>query len=361
MLQTGPVPTSSDEQLVQVERVLAELRAGRPVSIVDEDGTAVVCLAMDGVQGHELPALLAAREEAALLVLTPRRAAALGLAQGTSPFAIAAGELSTDDLTAMADPTRPQPAHRPNSGRNLPQGWAQAALDLTKLARLLPAALVWQASDPGLLSIRTAEVRRFRTVAPVQLRQVAAAPVPLFDATDTRIVAFRPADGGREHLAIIVGDPAPGQPILARIHSECFTGDLLGSLRCDCGDQLRGAIAAMAEAGAGVLLYMAQEGRGIGLVNKLRAYTLQDRGSDTLDANQLLGYDADERVYAPAAEMLRQMGFDRVRLLTNNPEKGRALTRHGIEVAARIPHHFPSNPHNEAYLTTKAARFGHLL
>jgi GTP cyclohydrolase II len=149
--------------------------------------------------------------------------------------------------------------------------------------------------------------------------------------------------------------------VLTRLHSECFTGDLLGSLRCDCGDQLRGAIGEIARGGGGVLLYLAQEGRGIGLVNKLRAYQLQDSGFDTVDANEQLGFDADERVYLPAAEMLRQLRFLRVRLLTNNPEKVAALNRCGIAVAERVPHVFPANGHNERYLRTKATRSGHLL
>ena len=148
--------------------------------------------------------------------------------------------------------------------------------------------------------------------------------------------------------------------MLARLHSECFTGDLLGSLRCDCGDQLQGAIKEIAAAGSGILLYLAQEGRGIGLVNKLRAYELQDRGFDTMDANEQLGFDADERVYLPAAQMLRQLGFDRIRLMTNNPGKVSALSRCGVGVVARVPHAFPSNKHNEDYLRTKAARGGHL-
>jgi GTP cyclohydrolase II len=175
------------------------------------------------------------------------------------------------------------------------------------------------------------------------------------------MIAFRPSDGGNEHLAILIGDPDRQAPVLVRLHSECFTGDLLGSLRCDCGDQLRGAIAAIAAAGGGVLLYLAQEGRGIGLVNKLRAYELQDEGFDTIDANEQLGFDADERVYLPAAEMLRQLRFGQVRLLTNNPQKVAALERCGIAVVERVPHAFPANGHNERYLRTKATRSGHLL
>lgn len=176
----------------------------------------------------------------------------------------------------------------------------------------------------------------------------------------TRIIAFRPLDGGLEHLAIVFGEPDKDEPVLTRLHSECFTGDLLGSLRCDCGDQLQGAIKEITTAGAGVLLYLAQEGRGIGLVNKLRAYELQDRGFDTMDANEQLGFDADERVYLPAARILRLLGFDRVRLMTNNPGKVSALANCGIVVEERVPHAFPSNKHNENYLRTKAARGGHV-
>ena len=151
------------------------------------------------------------------------------------------------------------------------------------------------------------------------------------------------------------------EPVLIRLHSECYTGDLLGSLRCDCGEQLRGAIAEIARHGSGVLLYLAQEGRGIGLVNKLRAYQLQDAGFDTVDANEQLGFDADERVYRPAATMLARMGIKSVRLMTNNPLKIGQLAQYGIEVAERVPHIFPANGHNEKYLRTKAEKSGHLL
>ncbi|HET7885076.1 MAG TPA: GTP cyclohydrolase II, partial [Bradyrhizobium sp.] len=244
-----------------------------------------------------------------------------------------------------------------------------AAVTLAKLASLLPAALVVRvgAAEAAFLARRRdiaaidAAVVFKRQAEDTALNRVAEARVPLADAENARLIAFRPGDGGVEHLAIVIGTPDPAAPVLARLHSECFTGDLLASLRCDCGDQLRGAIAAIARDGGGVLLYLAQEGRGIGLVNKLRAYRLQDAGFDTLDANEQLGFDADERVYRPAAEMLRQLGFGTIRLLTNNPEKVAALERYGIRVAERVPHVFASNGHNERYLRTKAVRGGHLL
>ncbi len=148
--------------------------------------------------------------------------------------------------------------------------------------------------------------------------------------------------------------------MLARLHSECFTGDLLGSLKCDCGEQLRGAIKEISSAGSGVLLYLAQEGRGIGLINKLRAYRLQDQGFDTIEANERLGFEADERLYGIAAKMFSLLGHKSVRLMTNNPEKVAALEAAGIEVAERVPHAFESNEHNRAYLDTKAKKAGHL-
>ena len=218
-----------------------------------------------------------------------------------------------------------------------------------------------------LLTVAAADVLAYPTAAARSLRPVAEAAVPLDGAPDARLVAFRAADGGVEHLAILVGRPdevaarTEGKAPLARLHSECFTGDLLGSLRCDCGLQLRGAIRRMAEEGAGVLLYLAQEGRGIGLVNKLRAYRLQDGGLDTLDANRALGWSADERNFLVAATMLEHLGVPRVRLLTNNPDKLAGLAACGIRVEGREAHSFAPNGVNDGYLETKARRFGHLL
>jgi len=231
-----------------------------------------------------------------------------------------------------------------------------AAVALAKLASLLPTAFVLRvgAAQAALLArrgdlaaIEAAAVFK-RNAAAAGLDRVAEARLPLIGAETARLIAFRPRDGGSEHLAILIGAPDPAAPVLVRLHSECFIGDLLASLRCDCGDQLRGAIAVIARAGGGVLLYFAQEERGVGLINKLRAYHLQDAGFDTLGADEQLGFDADERIYLPAAEMLRQLGFRTVRLLTNNPDKVAALERYGIRVAERVPHGFPYPRANQA-------------
>jgi GTP cyclohydrolase II len=309
------------------------------------------------------------------VVLTGRRAVALGLAPRealTGTFAVAVSPLlSAAVIRKLADPAASLGAEPPGIGPApvAAEGGALAAVVLAKSAALLPAVLVLhlspaeaalarRRSDLAATDSETVFVHQARMAG---LRRVAEARVPLADAENARLIAFRPGDGGSEHLAIVIGAPDPDVPVLVRLHSECFTGDVLGSLRCDCGDQLHGAISAIARDGAGVLLYLAQEGRGIGLVNKLRAYQLQDAGFDTLDANEQLGFDADERVYLPAAEMLRQLGFVAVRLLTNNPEKVAALERYRIRVVERVPHVFPSNGHNERYLHTKATRSGHLL
>ncbi|MGB5068626.1 MAG: GTP cyclohydrolase II, partial [Albidovulum sp.] len=168
-------------------------------------------------------------------------------------------------------------------------------------------------------------------------------------------------DGGEEHYAIEIGQPPRDGPVLARLHSACFTGDLLGSLKCDCGPQLHTAMSMMGDEGAGILLYLNQEGRGIGLANKMRAYSLQDQGFDTVEANHRLGFEDDERDFHLAAALLKRLGFASVRLLTNNPAKIRMMEANGIAVTERVPLKAGRGPLNDGYLATKAAKSGHLL
>jgi GTP cyclohydrolase II len=234
---------------------------------------------------------------------------------------------------------------------------ARAALDLARSAGLLPA--LWLL-DPLATeaSVSIDEIIRERKQPSVKI--VARAKLPLEDMPATQIVAFRASDDGQEHVALVVG-AFGGKPPLVRLHSECLTGDVFGSLKCDCGLQLREALHLIGSNGGGVLLYLRQEGRGIGLANKIRAYALQDRGLDTVDANSRLGFADDERDYGHAAAMLRALGVDTVRLLTNNPAKVEGLEAAGVKVAERVPHHMPANPHNADYLATKRKRSGHLL
>jgi GTP cyclohydrolase II len=191
-----------------------------------------------------------------------------------------------------------------------------------------------------------------------RLAIISRARLPLDGAEDTSVVAFRPTDGGPEHLALLIG--TPGDVPLIRVHSACLTGDVLGSLKCDCGPQLRAAVRRIAAEG-GILLYLQQEGRGIGLLNKLRAYQLQDQGFDTVDANLRLGFGEDERDFDLAAAMLQALGVQQVRLLSNNPLKASALEGQGIKVTELVPHSFGENPHNSRYLETKRDRQGHRL
>jgi GTP cyclohydrolase II len=372
---------SSQRALRAVHRAASELRRGTPVLLRGPDG-ALLIAAAETVSARSLAEIAAGARGPATLLLAPVRAAAVlqrpvpqaGPAANADPGVVALrlgpALLDPAALRSLADPTaeRLLPAE---PERVAAPALAPAALALAKLARLLPALVAAPAAEPAaarldLLAVQAEQVLAYPDDAARSLRRVAEARVPLEDAPEARIVAFRAADGGIEHLAILVGQPeqalAEGRVPLSRIHSECFTGDLLGSLRCDCGPQLRGAIKRMAEdPSGGVLLYLAQEGRGIGLVNKLRAYALQDQGLDTLDANRALGYGADERNFWVAAEMLRAIGIGRVRLLTNNPDKLAGLAACGIEVEGREAHQFAANGVNDEYLATKARRFGHLL
>jgi GTP cyclohydrolase II len=375
LLNLKSLPDPPDQRALRlVDRAITDLRRGGFV-LLREAGAVLLAQAAETVNPQSLVRLKQLAGEPLSLVLTRRRAAALALVEAPSEKGGAvllrlAGDAAAAVLRDLADPGAAQHERLPLGPVTTATGAASAAVELTKLARLLPAAVIAQlpprsaaalAERDGLMLLDAADVFAYQVTAARALRPASEARVPLSDAENTRIIAFRPSDGGIEHLAILIGGPDPTGPVLVRLHSECFTGDLLGSLRCDCGDQLRGAIAEIARAGSGVLLYLAQEGRGIGLVNKLRAYQLQDAGLDTVDANEQLGFDADERVYLPAAEMLRQLGFEQVRLLTNNPEKVAALMRCGISVLERVPHIFPANGHNERYLRTKATRSGHWL
>ncbi|WP_235703350.1 GTP cyclohydrolase II [Acidiphilium iwatense] len=353
-----------------VHRAVADARRGVPVVLAGQHPLIVAPAETVGAEGLHLIDRLAAGP--ASLLLAPARAAAVlrrPLAETAPAVALALARPLIDAATLrrVADPTLEQ--IMPSFALTSVPDQAEAALALGKLARLLPAMVVapvrpgW-ASLPlgaGLLAVPAADLLAYPTNLAATLNRVAEVEIPLEDAPDARLIAFRALDQGIEHMAILVGAPAAKAAPLVRIHSECFTGDLLGSLRCDCGPQLKGAIRRMAEEGAGVVLYLAQEGRGIGLINKLRAYTLQDRGLDTVDANRALGWQADERNFHIAAAMLDAIGLKRIRLLTNNPEKMAGLAACGVDVAERVPHVFAPNGVNDAYLDTKARRFGHLL
>jgi len=336
------------------------LRVGRPVHIGRISVAAVETMT---------PELLHLRDPDghARLMISGQRAAALKLAnerEAADPHAPVVIErapwLDAAAALAIADPGRDLdrgpigPLH-PVSDDCVEAG--SAALALARLAGLLPALWIIEpaTSDP---TVSVEEITREGRHPSVEI--VARARLPLDDMPETQIVAFRASDDGQEHVALLVG-AFGGKPPLVRLHSECLTGDVFGSLKCDCGPQLKEALNIIAASGGGVLLYLRQEGRGIGLANKIRAYSLQDRGLDTVDANQRLGFADDERDYGHAAAMLRALGIDRVRLLTNNPAKVEGLESAGIAVTERVAHQMPANPHNADYLGTKRKRSGHLL
>jgi GTP cyclohydrolase II len=359
--------------LASVERAAFELRCGRPVFVLDDTEQASVIIATEMADEARIQGLTElGGSTLPHVVLTHHRAETLKIRLYTPeivripyPDWLTAGQVRqlADPQFDLAEPMRgPFLAERDQVGSSVKGG-----VKLAKIARILPSVLantvptIQVGVHTGVVAVNAADIEAYDTRAAAGLKRVTAAKVPLDGAENAKIIAFRPADGGIEHLAIVIGDPEPPGPALVRIHSECFTGDLIGSLKCDCGEQLKGAIHQIGAEGSGILLYLAQEGRGIGLINKLRAYALQDQGFDTVEANQRLGFEDDERVFLAAAEMLRQLGFSKVRLLTNNPRKVSQLEEYGIEVPERVAHTFESNEHNERYLAVKAEKSGHIL
>jgi GTP cyclohydrolase II len=355
--------------LRRVHRAASDLRRGVPVLL--EGDSPLLLLAAETAGEASLTEFASRAAAPPIILFTPVRGAAILRRSAETDAEVVAVLLPTAlansvALRGLADPTAAQPVTLGLTSVDPPPN-AAAAIALAKLGRLLPAVLAVTPTSTanlegdGLLSIGPRDILGYPAIEAAGLRIVASAPVPLVDAPDSRVVAFRAEASAIEHLAIVIGRPEIADAPLVRIHSECFTGDLLGSMRCDCGEQLRGAIHRIAEHGSGIVLYLAQEGRGIGLVNKLRAYTLQDRGLDTMDANRVLGWGADERNFLVGANMLLTLGITKVRLLTNNPDKIAGLTACGVEVVGREAHAFAPNEVNDAYLATKAVRFGHLL
>ncbi|MCR9124813.1 MAG: GTP cyclohydrolase II [Rhodobacteraceae bacterium] len=351
-------------------RARADLRMGLPV-VIEAPGMAVLALAVETMQAARL-ADLRALGEGATVAITARRAQTLKARAYDGDLARVALPSHADLqwVRAVADPANDlaSPMKGPlQSSRSGDARLHRIALHLTKSARLLPAAVVVPLGDPAgfaaahqLLRIDAARaVPHLQHASP--LHAVVSARLPMAVSDVGRLHVFRPDDGGEEHYAIEIGRPDRARPVLARLHSACFTGDLMGSLKCDCGPQLRGAMAQMGAEGAGVLLYLNQEGRGIGLANKMRAYSLQDQGFDTVEANHRLGFEDDERDFRLGAQILKTMGFGAVRLMTNNPAKIEMMTRAGVHVAQRVPLIVGHTAENEGYLATKAAKSGHLL
>lgn len=281
------------------------------------------------------------------------------LIRGADPFDLEAARAVADPALDLVYPMKGPFAAEPIAD----MGSARAAMELARLAGILPAYLVDSTGIDDPQAVRSSDLAAWKDTA--RLSIASRAHLPIEATPDAEIVAFRSRDDMREHVALVIGTHDGNRAPLVRLHSECLTGDILGSLKCDCGPQLHAALHAMADearsGGWGVLLYLRQEGRGIGLVNKLRAYRLQDQGFDTVDANNRLGLPTEARDFPVAARMLELLGVMAIRLMTNNPAKVAALEEVGVSVVERVPHHLPPNPHNARYLDTKRDRTGHLL
>ncbi|WP_152451499.1 MULTISPECIES: GTP cyclohydrolase II [unclassified Roseivivax] len=350
-----------------IARARGDLRMGVPVLLEGASGAALV-LAAETLTPERLRAVQALSLPVDL-TLTGRRAATLRARayDGDVARVILPDAADLPWVQGVADPADDldQPMKGPLQTRR--EGSAdlhRLAVTLVKSARLLPAALVvplGRAPAPQGLTRIDADIAAPHLSVLAPLSRVVSARVPLRHAEQARLHIFRPDDGSEEHYAVEIGRPDRDAPVLARLHSACFTGDLLGSLKCDCGPQLNAALAQMGAEGQGVLLYLNQEGRGIGLANKMRAYALQDQGFDTVEANHRLGFEDDERDFRLGAQILQTLGFGAVRLLTNNPAKIARMEDEGITVTERVALKVGETRFNAHYLATKAKKSGHLL
>lgn len=354
----------------RIARARADLRMGVPV-VVTGDGKGTMVLAAETLTSARLTDVRGIGAEP-VLTITARRAETLkaraydgDLARIALPADVGLNWISgvSDPATDLQNPMKgPLVTMREGDASLL-----RLAIMLVKSARLLPTVLSVDLSDPlkfasaNDLTVIPAALAGQVLADTSHLSSVVSARLPMAASEAGRLHIFRPEDGGEEHYAIEIGRPSRDKPVLARLHSACFTGDILGSLKCDCGPQLQGALAQMGAEGAGVLLYLNQEGRGIGLANKMRAYSLQDQGFDTVEANHRLGFEDDERDFKIGSHILREMGFSSVRLLTNNPRKIDMMTQNGIDVTERVALKVGENRFNEGYLATKAKKSGHLL
>lgn len=347
---------------IGVNRGIAELHAGRPV-LITGGGENLLTLPVEGLEPGRLDAFMTlAAPVLPELVITARRALALGLG-ASAPVALPlAKDIDVDVILALvAEPGIDKPLEARSAG-----GTAAAAIQLVKLSQGLPAVLVAKISAQqasaysDIVTVDAEAVGRFHDEIIQSLVIANKASVPLSSGQRACFYVFRDSMGGSQ-VAVMVGAPDFSEPVRVRLHSACLTGDVFGSRRCDCGDQLKLALRQLEEAGGGVVLYLAQEGRGLGLANKMRTYQMQDDGLDTIDANTTLGFDDDERDYGIAARMLQMLGCNRVVLLTNNPTKLEGLAKAGIEIVAREPLEAPVHADNHRYLTAKATRAGHLL
>lgn len=346
----------SQPYLLATERIIDELRRGQEFVFAFAGEHYDVVLPAESIDAGRTAAYAGKPLQ---LLITPARAQSLGLAGFSGACLLDVTGMSAADILGLADPTRPAAASIPSAKQAAPTH--TQLLSLAKQASLLPALLLAENAACGqALKLTQSELAEYFAHPPLEVVKTAGAALPLEGAENTRIISFRSPHGGSVHLAVVVGTPETEDAPLVRVHSACVTGDILGSLRCDCGDQLQMSLEKIITQGSGILLYLHQEGRGIGIVNKLRAYQLQEQGVDTFAANQMLGFDEDERDFAIAGAMLKAFGLSKVRLLTNNPQKIANLEKYGIHTTERIALAAPAGKHNHAYIDAKTKKAGHL-
>ncbi len=357
----------------QVERSIFDLRRGLPLLLRSSAGNTLI-MPLEGLTDDALAALTRDAGDMPRLVISRHRLTALGIDIEEPAARLPISHQDTARIVVDRACAR-SPQHMPAHSTVEPtDAGDEGALALMRRGLLIPAAVTASVTSEQaaaletrvetgeLLAIDIQQIADYEASAPAFLKRISSASVPVPEAENSRFVLFRESDGLREHIAIVIGEPADwADAVPVRLHSACLTGDLFGSLRCDCGEQLRASVARIADCGGGVLLYLAQEGRGIGLANKLRAYSLQDDGLDTVDADQVLGFGQDEREYHVALEMLSQLEIRRIELLTNNPAKIEAMSQGGITVVQRSGIYGRLTAQNQRYLTAKATRAGHWL
>ncbi len=359
--------------LSMTDRAILDLRQGGIVMIKDRRGHAGLIQAAEFID-QNTPLFDLIGGGMPVLCLTSRHTKALSGVNSALPcHTVATGVMQDDEILALILGDTTQLPENAGILGEKHDSLPHLACTLLRRAKLVPAALLVRLTHLDNHQLQAvADTHHIAVVDGPRLDQLndktlpemgitAIANLPLSMAPQSEIVMFRQPSGREEHFAVIVSDGKKAKTPLVRLHSQCVTGDVLGSLKCDCGPQLHHALAQMNEEGGGILLYLAQEGRDIGLVNKVRAYALQDRGFDTVDANHKLGFETDERYFGPAAAMLKSLGVSRVRLMTNNPDKIQQLSFHGIDVVERVALAMPSNPHNKDYLQTKQTRTGHII
>jgi 3,4-dihydroxy 2-butanone 4-phosphate synthase/GTP cyclohydrolase II len=381
--------------LLTIEQAIRDIKDGKMVILVDDEdreNEGDLCMAAESVTPQSINFMVKYGRGLVCLAMTAEKCDSLDLPpmvdNNTSPFGtgftvtiearcgvttgISAQDRATTILTAVADDCLPRDLVRPGhifplrakaGGVIVRAGQTEGSVDLARLAGRKPAGVICEVMDEDGTMARMPALEKFSEKHGVGICTIAdlITTIPTSIAGDFKAVVYENDIDNLLHIAMVKGDIDPEKPVLARVHSECLTGDIFGSLRCDCGLQLHQAMAVIEKEGGGVLLYIRQEGRGIGLVNKIKAYALQDQGLDTVEANEELGFKPDMRNYGIGAQILVDLGVRKMRLMTNNPKKMVGLDGYGLSIVEQVPIEVPANIHNKCYLECKKLKMGHLL